>query len=202
MSVRVECKCENCGAAFWVMPSRLRHGRGKHCSPACQYAAISKRLRPSVFCRCSCCGIEFSIPPSKLKTRGAGKYCSRPCRDRHWRGSSTPNWQGIREPHRHGPTWYGARRRALNRDGHACQCCGATQHLHVHHALPGRLFASSEAANGLDNLVTLCDSCHRREEARSRWITIGPGIGDPEGGAIRFTPGGVAWTLAKQAGLL
>lgn len=39
----VERKCEPCGAIFSVIPSRLRHGRGKHCSPACQYAASKAR---------------------------------------------------------------------------------------------------------------------------------------------------------------
>lgn len=199
----VERICEHCGGRFAVDASRMRHGRGKHCSPACQYAAIRARPNTRVACRCLACGMEFSVSPSTLTSKkGAGKYCSRACRDKHWRGAATPNWQGIREPHRHGPTWHSARRRALKRDANICQCCGAPDRLHVHHVIPGRLFASTEDANDLNNLVTLCEACHRREEARSRWAPIGPGIGDPDGGALKFNPGGVAWQLAKQAGLL
>lgn len=200
---KVERPCGHCGSLFTVDASRLQYGRGKHCSPACQYAA--KRALPKTAIRkiCLSCGSGFSISRSRLAIgKGAGKYCSRKCRDVHWRGAATPNWQGIRQPHRHGPTWYSARRRALGRDNRTCQDCGATDHLHVHHIIPGRLFSCTEYANDLDNLITLCESCHRREEAKAWWQTIGGGIGDPEGGALQFTPNGVAWKMAKRAGLL
>ena len=197
----IERQCERCGATFLVVPSRVRNGRGKHCSPACQYAARRAQPRNAIQCKCLACGKEFGISPSRLRHKGAGKYCSRSCRDSHWIGSATPNWQGAREPHRHGPNWYSARRRALERDEHTCQHCGATERLHVHHELPGRLFASTRDANELDNLITLCDRCHRREESRAWWTKIGHGIGS-DGGALQFTPNGPAWQLAKQAGLL
>ena len=199
----IERICEHCRAIFRVLPSRPKHGRGKHCSPACQYAAIKARLGNGVARVCAACGAEFTLSPSRLTHKGAGKYCSRICRDRHWRGAATPNWQGIRKPHRHGANWYAARRRALRRDNHTCQRCGdAERQLHVHHLIPGRLFASTEDANEISNLITLCGSCHRREEARARWVSIGEGIGSDEGGAVRFSPNGVAWALAKQAGLI
>lgn len=199
----VERQCERCGMPFMVVPSRLKHGRGKHCSPACQYAARRAIPKIGISRTCLKCGVSFRVTPGRLRSwRGAGKYCSRVCRDLHWRGAATPNWQGIRKPHRHGPTWYSSRRRALNRDGHTCQQCGAVEHLHVHHVIPGRLFANTEHANDLSNLVTLCEHCHRREEARAWWTSIGDGIGDPAGGALQFTPNGPAWRLAKRAGLL
>jgi len=66
------------------------------------------------------------------------------------------------------------------RDGFRCQVCGTLesdgrQH-DVHHKIPFRQFVSRagfgdparEAANRLDNLVTLCRSCHRGAEANVR----------------------------------
>jgi DEAD/DEAH box helicase domain-containing protein len=91
----------------------------------------------------------------------------------------------------YGPDWAAQRRAALARDGHRCQTCGATAetaagsdtpagdetragrpNLHVHHIRPFREFGyvpgeneHYRQANRLENLVTLCPSCHRRAEA-------------------------------------
>ncbi len=201
---RVSLACQYCGKLFEINPSKIAWNRGMYCSPVCQYAAIRARPKKSkILYTCIGCGIEFSDYASWLVNRkGAGKYCSRVCRDRYWRGPLASNWQGADRSHHHGPNWYSARRRALERDNRTCQKCNATDHLHVHHVIPGRLFASTENANALDNLITLCEHCHRREEALAYWATYGDGIGSEGGGALRFTPNGVAWNLAKQAGLI
>lgn len=68
----------------------------------------------------------------------------------------------------YGPNWPAIRLRVLARDNHRCQVCGALEidrPHHVHHKVPFRQFVSSEAANQLDNLVTLCPICHKRAEA-------------------------------------
>jgi DEAD/DEAH box helicase domain-containing protein len=68
----------------------------------------------------------------------------------------------------YGPDWPGTRSAAKKRDGHRCQACGTAEGggivLHVHHKLPFRAFASSEQANRLENLTTLCPACHRLAE--------------------------------------
>ena len=74
-----------------------------------------------------------------------------------------------------GPNWAQQRGRALARDGHRCRHCGAPERPNrahdVHHIQPFRTFGyirgKNEAyleANRLENLVTLCTSCHRRVE--------------------------------------
>ena len=60
----------------------------------------------------------------------------------------------------HTAKWRKVRQQALIRDGYRCQHCGTTQHLIVHHDIevtkdPGQAF-------NLDNLETLCRSCHGR----------------------------------------
>lgn len=75
----------------------------------------------------------------------------------------------------YGPDWSRIRARVRLRDGFACRVCRApeTNGPHdVHHVQPFRSFGSGaharERANRLDNLVTLCRSCHRRAEATVR----------------------------------
>jgi DEAD/DEAH box helicase domain-containing protein len=74
-----------------------------------------------------------------------------------------------------GPNWAQQRNRALARDGHRCRHCGAPERPNrahdVHHIQPFRTYGYIRGendryleANRLDNLVTLCTSCHRRVE--------------------------------------
>ncbi len=74
-----------------------------------------------------------------------------------------------------GPDWPQQRDRARQRDGYRCTRCGASerpgrQH-DVHHLVPFRDFGwrpgeneNYRQANRLENLVTLCPSCHRLAE--------------------------------------
>jgi DEAD/DEAH box helicase domain-containing protein len=67
----------------------------------------------------------------------------------------------------YGPNWSLQKKLARMRDHFTCQVCGAVeqdQAHHVHHKIPFKTFISYEQANQLDNLVTLCPSCHRRAE--------------------------------------
>ena len=71
----------------------------------------------------------------------------------------------------YGSGWEDLRRRVINRDGHRCQVCGASdtlRPLHVHHIQPFRSYTNSETANQIQNLVTLCPTCHRQAETGVR----------------------------------
>jgi DEAD/DEAH box helicase domain-containing protein len=70
-------------------------------------------------------------------------------------------------PNDYGPNWESIRRQVLRRDGDRCQVCGTAggaQPLHVHHLQPLRNFSSIDAANQLQNLITLCPTCHQLAE--------------------------------------
>jgi len=75
----------------------------------------------------------------------------------------------------YGPNWPEQRARALERDRHRCRHCGAPERPgrehDVHHIRPFREFGyipgeneNYRQANRLENLITLCPSCHRRAE--------------------------------------
>jgi DEAD/DEAH box helicase domain-containing protein len=102
----------------------------------------------------------LDLPPTRLRTLGYAvapdaALLERLRREGAW-GSDANDY---------GPGWPRVKTRALERDGHACSACGSTvPPLHVHHRTPFRAFATAADANRLDNLVTLCPSCHRKAE--------------------------------------
>lgn len=102
------------------------------------------------------------LPPTQLRTTG------------FWLRISDETVEKLRaenawnsDPNNYGPNWVVQRIRARERDNFTCQVCGVAEmgrSHHVHHKTPFRQFASYLAANQLENLVTLCPSCHRRVE--------------------------------------
>jgi len=101
------------------------------------------------------------------------------------------------QPNNYGPNWQKQRQRTLVRDGNRCRTCGAEARpgtgLHVHHIRPFREYGyvpgendAYQLANDVDNLVTLCPSCHRQAEA---------------GQQTRTALGGLAYVLGNLAPL-
>ncbi len=88
-------------------------------------------------------------------------------------------------PQDYGPSWSQAREAARVRDGFICRQCGAPEKAgrahDVHHLKPFRSFGyipgenrNDLMANELDNLITLCPSCHQRaESARGKRSALG-----------------------------
>lgn len=115
----------------------------------------------------------ITLPPLELETHGFWLIFGQTLTEQLYD-------EGILlRPNDYGPTWATQRKLALERDGHTCRTCGtsATQQggervvLHVHHIRPFREYGYVRGqnnydrhANHVDNLVTLCPSCHRRAE--------------------------------------
>lgn len=84
---------------------------------------------------------------------------------------------GIRayegERHQYGKNWRRKREERLEIDGYQCAVCGIDNRdhvskygvgLNVHHIRPACEFADLDAADNLDNLITLCSKHHRKWE--------------------------------------
>ncbi len=71
----------------------------------------------------------------------------------------------------YGPQWGRIREAVRARDNFTCAICGLPegerQH-HVHHKIPFRNFAHRDEANRMENLITLCPSCHQQAEQNVR----------------------------------
>lgn len=113
----------------------------------------------------------LDLPPSELQTTGYWIILSEPAlkvlRDAG---------QWTNDPNDYGPDWQKIRLAVRKRDQFKCQVCGAaeTNREHdVHHKIPFRAFIQNgvldrEQANRLENLTTLCHSCHRKVEQNVR----------------------------------
>src|SRR5215216_145570 len=109
---------------------------------------------------------SLDLPPSDLQTTG------------YWVSLSEETVTHLREaglwsndPNNYGPDWIRIRDRVRAREKYTCQVCGAveTNRQHdVHHKIPFRTFTSYVEANRLDNLTTLCPSCHHKVEQNVR----------------------------------
>ncbi len=113
----------------------------------------------------------LEMPPSELQTTG------------YWLSLSEETVTRLRDagvwtndPNAYGPDWPKIRERVRARDGYKCQVCGTpeTGRQHdVHHKIPFRAFVRDgildrEQANRLENLSTLCTSCHHKVEQNVR----------------------------------
>jgi len=118
---------------------------------------------------------ELEMPPSDLITTG------------YWIALADVAVEKLRAlglwsnaPNNYGPGWYAIRQQVRERDGYRCQACGlleAGREHAVHHKIPFRTFASAQEANQLNNLVTLCPTCHRQVETAVRIRSGLAGVG-------------------------
>lgn len=95
-------------------------------------------------------------------------------KSRHWRGRNNRQWARVRLL-------------ALKRDAWTCRECGRVGANEVDHRTP---LAAGGAFLDLDNLQTLCRSCHIRKTARENGIERPPGYDDWAAELARLTTGG------------
>ncbi|PWB50916.1 MAG: ATP-dependent helicase [Anaerolineales bacterium] len=130
-------------------------------------------------------GLEsLDLPPTELLTTG------------YWLALADATVDKLKDeglwsnaPNDYGPSWPKMRDLARARDGFRCQVCGLPEGdkaHHIHHKVPFRMFDTAEQANQLANLITVCNSCHRKIETAVR---------------VRSGLAGLAFTLGNLAPL-
>ncbi len=122
----------------------------------------------------------LDLPPSVLQTIG------------YWLSLTEETLSRLREagiwsndPNNYGPDWPKIRDRVRERDQFRCQICGTpeTDRQHdVHHKIPFRAFVRDgtpdpSQANRLENLSTLCRTCHQKVEQNVRMRSGLAGLG-------------------------
>lgn len=176
-------ECEICGNEFGYYPSDKE---GLYCSDCVENEAwrtpphLSGPEHPrwkggKVEVECAVCDVTVERYPSNFT--GEVAFCSETCQgewlSESFTGEGHPNWEGGGAgPYGNG--WNRVRKRALERDGHACVVCGKTsaeigRNPDVHHVVPVRAFVESANhakadAHHLENVVSLCVDCHRKAD--------------------------------------
>lgn len=174
-------ECRLCGEEFEYYPSDKK---GVYC-PEC-VAGSDEFLGDAywevhdierVERECEQCGVEMQVLQSHIdyqqSERGitTGRFCSRSCHSdwmsHHWVGEEHHAWKGGAA--KYGRSWNSVRQQALERDGFSCQICGKHQdeldrQPDVHHIQPVREFDDYNQAHTVENLISLCRSCHPKVE--------------------------------------
>ncbi len=126
---------------------------------------VLSRRKPPVFATCLECGSVTEYRGQRRYYAAIRRFCSTDCWYAYWRKhpEAHSSFKGGRYPY-YGPDWAHQARLSRERDAHTCQDCGLRQfnpRLDVHHLKSRHSFNGDHlAANALDNLVTLCKSCH------------------------------------------
>lgn len=150
-----EKTCEVCSAIFYVPRNR---SDARYCSPACYRDGRYGKERPTDR-TCPVCSIVFSVKNPSDNNVTCSTTCRRVHKSRLHQGEKSHFWRGGKMAPYSG-IWRERRAAARDRDGHKCVLCGSIDRIQVHHKVPYRYSKSHE----LDNLITLCRSCHSREE--------------------------------------
>jgi 5-methylcytosine-specific restriction endonuclease McrA len=118
---------------------------------------------------CEDCGAHFEY------TAGPQSRC-KPCRYdvyiagiRTWSNENPDKIKKYRQTAKDNYIFGGNRIKALERDNYTCQRCGTNDDLHVHHIDGlGTTTPLDQRNNALENLQTLCRSCHTTVHAMER----------------------------------
>ena len=172
----IKRNCQNCGKEFFIQPANTKRGRGKFCSRKCYGKWLSKNQRgknhhnwkEKIKRICIICGKAFYVHPCN----GSRNFCSRKCKG-VWQsqnriGENNPAWKGGLAPASakriHTPEWDIIRKRVYARDNWTCQVCKkhCRNNIQCHHIVPYRITQD----NSENNLITLCCSCHIKEELK------------------------------------
>jgi 5-methylcytosine-specific restriction endonuclease McrA len=159
----------------------MKKGKHKHfCSVKCRQAYISYNKGKysykwsKVNIPCEVCKEDVERQPSAVRERVfCGSECYAYWLSENRSGENSPTWRGGADPHR-GVNWAQIAEEIRERDGYVCAECGSRQlerRHDVHHIIPWRFFDDMDKANDHDNLITLCRSCHSKQESHN-WIEV------------------------------
>lgn len=178
MSKRIKFHCAECGKEKedWA------YRKPRFCSQQCAFRYASKlpkpwQRRPENFVNVVCeqCNKKYRVHKCQLTKPRPTRFCSRKCQydfvSQNMRGDKNPNFIDGNPTYYRGPNWGRQARATRKRDNFSCQICGKHGNrdgvkIEVHHIKPYRKFNNDfEKANQLSNLITLCNSCHKKAES-------------------------------------
>ena len=170
-------RCSYCGKEI----ERPKWHREQATNHFCDRECYSDYLKNGkVLTNCTNCGKRIILSRFRY-LQSEDNFCSMDCYNKWHRGENCYNWKGGISSQYRGPNWEQRREKVIERDNNTCQICDASGEdvkLDVHHKIPFQDFEREginkdkditeridyKEANKLDNLILLCDSCHRKAE--------------------------------------
>ena len=170
-------ECKQCGVMFEHRDNLTPHTCSTDCRDKWQTGENASNWRGGkVSVTCEWCGEQTKHNPNKADERMfCDKWCAGKWRSETQSGENNPVWKGGKVWY-YGPNWKRQRRKARKRDQYKCRECGATERElgsipSVHHRVKIRHFKDKydspewyEKGNRLENLITLCETHHRKWE--------------------------------------
>jgi len=165
--------CYTCGEEFERRKCDVETVEKPVCSLECRKQVLSEahsgknshKYKES-FVNCSECGKEIEVQPVKLETQ-ENYFCDQSCYgewlSKHNYGEAHHQYKSDKKNKRLYETkrWKVTAAKALERDNGECQFCFTDDQLVVHHIHPVN---DGGAKYDINNLVTLCRSCHMKWE--------------------------------------
>lgn len=176
--------CKTCGKGFTKKKSWAERSKNHYCSMKCtrtfkivkctycgkEIKRTGTRVRERNYCNASHQlkyeyenGIRQRKPSKKLykahkeKCSGSNNY--------KWNGGRK-NWKLIRYDFYYQTKWQELRLKVYKRDKWICQICNVhcskKNKIQCHHIVPYRISQD----NSIENLITLCAKCHKKEEIK------------------------------------
>lgn len=148
-----------------MYPSRAKKGEAKYCSKECKFAHFKvKETKKRSKIPCEHCGKEF-LRFNYRAEKNTNNFCSAKCM-----GLAKAK-EGTKERAKYYNTvaWYKLRQECKDLNDYTCYMCKVKDDkIHVHHIIPLRL----NGPNELDNLITLCTSCHSKVEIITNKLVV------------------------------
>lgn len=136
--------CLNCNKEFYTAKTAT-----KTCSDICAIKYRQSLTRSEV---CFTCGKKFKRATSTFASNKKRYFCSKQCNERNY---------GRENRFRYGKNWTYMRNVRVFIDKRRCVKCGTREQLEVHHFIPIKKFENPDDAHYLNNLITLCRTCHK-----------------------------------------
>ncbi len=185
---KITVRCANCSNLIKIIKSKYKHHKNHFCNNKCRQEWFKKNSK-KIIRICKTCNEGFRIVPSR---QNSAYYCSKSCYGEANRGENHYKYTGaylkkplvisIRKCFKY-KAWVIA---VLKRDKYMCKCCKKNKgiKLNAHHKKQFSIIIEENNINNLiealfceelwdvDNGETLCETCHKSEHKKDKFMTL------------------------------
>jgi len=161
---QIKTECIMCGTEFNIPNKKPYISRPQTCCAYCTNRRIGLLKINGFYKQCIVCDKIMWVSKVHSERKTCGKECQNLSYSIFAEYKQSEKKFGSKKYY--GSNWESQRRRARSRDSFKCRKCGISEkeygiQLSVHHIKPFVYFDSYKEANKLENLISVCEPCHR-----------------------------------------